>query len=135
MVTTHRNKFTGRQMIERQVNRAAPAVARPGGHVTLLEHRWPVNVRIVPQFRPAVLWLLRPAQKAIYCALRAVTVPQKQTEANGRSLSSRFLQGSTQGPRADNSVYQVPVHRLAGEIIPGSILRIPANPGHELINK
>src|SRR5215211_4204137 len=104
MVSAHGSKFTGSQVIERQVNGAAPAVTRLGGHVSFFKHLGSVDIRIVSQLRPAILRLFRPAQKAIYGALRAIPIPKKQGEAKGRGLFLRSLQGRAQNPRADNSI-------------------------------
>src|SRR5258706_5736949 len=135
MVTAHERKFTCSQVIERQVNGAAPTVARLSGHISSFKHLGSVNIRIVPQLRPAILRLLRPAQEAIYGALRTITVPKKQAKAKGFGLFPRSFQGSAQGPRADNSICQISVHRLAGEVIPCGVLGIPAYPGYKLVHK
>src|SRR5712691_10671758 len=110
MVTAHGSKLTGSQVIERQVNGAAPTVARLSGHISFVKHLGSVNIRIVPQLRLAILRLLRPAQEAIYGALRAITVPKKQAKAKGFGLFPRSFQGCAQSPRTGNSVCQVPVH-------------------------
>src|SRR5258708_20252866 len=108
MVTAHESKFTCSQVIERQVNGAAPTVARLSGHISFFKHLGSVNIRIVPQLRPAILRLLRPAQEAIYGALRAITVPKKQAEAKGCGLFSRSFQRSAQSPLTDNPIFQLP---------------------------
>src|SRR6185437_8879625 len=117
----HWGKLAGSKVIERQVNGAAPAVTRFDGHVSLFEHVGPADIRVVPWLRPAVLRLLRPAQEAVDGALRAVTVPQQQAKAKGGRLVTRPCQGCAQGPRAGNAVGQVPVDRLAGEVVPGGV--------------
>ena len=51
------------------------------------------------------------------------------------ALLSRPFQGGAQRPRADDSICEVPVHRLAGEVVPGGVLGIPTYSGYELIDK
>src|SRR5438874_11548086 len=97
MVTAHRSEFASGQMEERQVHAAASAVARLRGDVALLDHVGSVEVRVVPELRLAILRLLRPAQKAIDGALRAVAIPKEQAEAQGCGLFSSVLQGRAQG--------------------------------------
>src|SRR5262249_12597059 len=135
VLTAHRSKLTGGQVIERQVDGAAPAVTRPGGDISVREHLSPVHVRVVPDLRPAVLWLLCPAQEAIDGALRAITVQQKQAEAHGGGDFSSAFQGCTQRGRADDAIGQIAVHRFAGEVVPCRVLRIPAYSGYELVDK
>src|SRR6185437_13759236 len=65
--------------------------------------------------------------------LRTVAVPEEQAEASHRSPFTRPIQGRAQGSGADNPVRAVPVDRLAGEVVPGCVLGIPANAGHELV--
>src|SRR3954451_7921208 len=113
MVSTHRSTFAAGEVIERQVYRAAPAVTRLGGHISLCEHLGPLDVRIVPELRPAILRLLRPAHETVDGALGTVPVPEQQAEAEGRGLFPRSLQGRTQCRRPDDPVCQVPVDRLA----------------------
>src|SRR6266542_5644076 len=43
VVTAHRSKLTGGQVIERQVDGAAPAVTRLGGDISVREHLGPVD--------------------------------------------------------------------------------------------
>ncbi len=57
MAAAHGGKLTGGQVVERQVDRAAAAVTRPGGHVALFDDLGPVDVRVVPPLGPAVLRL------------------------------------------------------------------------------
>src|SRR5580692_4364535 len=83
----HGRQISGGKLVQRQVHGAAPAVTRLGGHIPPFEHLRPVDVRVVPSFRPAVLRLMGPVQEAVYGALRAVTVPQEQAEAQGRGFS------------------------------------------------
>src|SRR3954464_10120301 len=133
--TAHASKLTGSQVIERQVNGAAPTVARPRGHISLFEHLGSVDIGVVPELRPAILWLLHPAQKAIHGALRAIAVPKEQAEAKGDGLCSHFFQCYAQGRRADDAIGQISVHRLAGEVVPRRVLRVPAYSGYELVDK
>src|ERR1700730_13488115 len=135
IVTAHAGKFTGSQVIERQVNCAAPSVARLRGHISLFEHLSFVDIGVVSELRPAILWLLRPPQKAIHGALRAIAIPKEQAEAKGCGLSSRAFQGCAQGPRADDAIGQISVHRLAGESVPRRVLRVPTYSGYELVDK
>jgi hypothetical protein len=135
MVTAHRGKFIGSQVIKRQVNRTSPTVARLGGYISFFKHLDSVNIRIVSWLRPAILRLFRPAQEAIYGTLRAVAVPEKQAEAKGRGLFSCSFQGGAQCPRADNSICHISVHRFAGEVVPGGVLGIPAYSGYDLVRK
>src|SRR5579859_3203317 len=115
MVAAHGGKFAGSQVIERQVNGAATAVARLGGHISFFEHLRPLDVRVVPSFRPVIHRLLRPAQEAIYGALRAIAVPEKQAEAEGCGLFSRAFKGCAQSPRADNPICRISVHGRSEE--------------------
>src|SRR4030088_3207430 len=101
MVTAHGSKLAGSQVIERQVDGAAPGVARPGGHISLLEHLGSVDIRVVAQLLPDILRLFRPAQKAVHGALGAIPIPEQQAEAKGRRPFPRTLQGRAQSPRAD----------------------------------
>ena len=57
MVAAHGSKLTGSQVIERQVDGAAPTVARLSSDLSLFQHIGSVNIRIVSQFRPAILRL------------------------------------------------------------------------------
>jgi two-component system sensor histidine kinase VanS len=57
MAAAHGSKVAGGQVIERQVDRAAAAVTRLSGHVALFDDLGPVDVRVVPRLRPAVLRL------------------------------------------------------------------------------
>jgi hypothetical protein len=135
MVPAHRSKFAGGQMVERQVNRAAPTVARLRGDISLCDDLEPVDVRIVPSFRPAVFRLLRPAQKAIHGALRAIPIPKKQAETKGPRLLSRASQGCAQRPLPNQSIGEIAVHRLAGEIVPCGVFRVPTDSGYEFVDK
>src|SRR4051794_27387971 len=133
--TAHASKLTGGQVIERQVNGAAPTVARPRGHISLFEHLGSVDIGVVPELRPAILWLLRPPQKAIHGPLRAIAIPKEQAEAKGCGLSSSFLQACAQGPRTDDAIGQISVHRLAGEVVPCRVFRVPTYSHYELVDK
>src|SRR5437660_9533545 len=135
IVTAHAGKFAAGQVIERQVNCAPASVARLRGHISLFEHLGSVDIGVVSAFRPAVLWLLRPPQKAIHGALRAIAIPQEQAEAEGCGLSSRSFQGCAQGPRADDPIGQIAVHRLAGEGVLCRVLRVPTYSADELVDK
>src|SRR4051794_19039714 len=135
IVTAHASKLAGSQVIEGQVNRAAPSVARLRGHIALLEHLGFVDIGVVSELRPAILLLLRPPQKAIHGALRAIAVPEEQAEANGSGFFARSFQGRAQGRRADDAIGQIPVHRLAGEVVPRRVLRVPAYAGDELVDE
>src|SRR5919198_2256903 len=132
IVTAHASKLTGSQVIERQVNGAAPSVARLRSHISLFEHLGFVDIGVVSKLCPAILWLLRPAQKAIDGALRAIAIPEEEAEAKGCGLFARSFQGCAQGPRADDAIGEISVHRLAGEVVPRRVLRVPAYSGHEL---
>ncbi len=48
MATAHWGEFTVSQVIERQVNGAAPAVTRLGGHVSIFDNLGSAYIRIVP---------------------------------------------------------------------------------------
>ena len=54
MATARWNDFTGGQMKQRQVNCAAPTVARSSCHISFLEHFESVDIRIVPSLLSAV---------------------------------------------------------------------------------
>src|SRR3954447_13828284 len=135
MATAHRSELTTGQEEEGQVHAAAPAVARLRGDVAFLDHLGSVDVRVVPELRSAALRLLRPAQEAIDGALRAIAIPEEQAEAQGCGLFSRLFQGRAQRLRADDAVRLVAVHRPTGEVVPGRVLGVPSDSGHELIHE
>src|ERR1700683_4549313 len=135
VAAAHRSEITGSQLVQREVDGAAPAVARLGGHVPPFEHLRPVDVRVVPSFRAAVLRLSRPAQEEVDGALRTVAAPQEQAEAQGCGFFLGSVQGGAQGPGADDTVGVVAVHRLAGEVVPGGVLGIPPYAGDELVDE
>ena len=134
-VTAHAGKLTGGQVIERQVNGAAPTMARLRRHISLFEHLGLGDIGVMSELRPAILGQLRPPQKAIHGALRAIAIPQEQAEAKRCGLSSRSFQGCAQGLRADDAIGEISVHRLAGEVVPRRVLRVPTDSGYELVDK
>src|SRR3954451_975772 len=68
-------------------------------------------------------------------SLRAVAVPEEEAEASGRRFALRAVQGRTQGAGTDDAVGEVPVHGLAGEVVPGRVLGIPPDAGHDVVDE
>src|SRR2546421_5290304 len=91
VVAAHRHERPGGQLIERQVDGAAPGMARVRGYISLRNDVGPADVRIVPSSRPTIFRLLRPTQEALHGPLRAIPVPEQQAEAQGRGTVSRLL--------------------------------------------
>jgi hypothetical protein len=135
VVTAHRRKFVGSQVIQRQVDRAAPTVARLRRYIALVHHLGAADIRVVPALRPAVLRLLYPTQKALHGPLRAVPIPKEQAEAERSGLVPRPLESSAHGRSADNPICRIPIDRSAGEVVPGRVLGVPADAGYELVDE
>jgi hypothetical protein len=135
MVAAHLRQITRMELVERQVDRAAPAVTRLSCHVAVFEHGRPVDIGIVPSFCPSVFGLLRPPQEAIDGALRPIPVPEEKAETPGRRQVSSLPECDAQRPGPDDAVREIPVHGPPGEVVPGGVLRVPPNAWHDVVDE